>query len=140
MQYFFFIAILSNWFPLSNTLHISQSEWPQILVPAETATRSVQCKKVFFCEFCEISKNTFFKEHLWTTSYMPASFWINSFNLERTSLSLIVSGFWKATLGGDSTALWDLGDFRKWFWALRKSHTIALKVLKVLEENLSGCC
>ena len=23
--------------------------------------------QVFSCEFCEISKNTFFKEHLWTT-------------------------------------------------------------------------
>ena len=24
--------------------------------------------QVFSCEFCEISKNTFFKEHLWTTA------------------------------------------------------------------------
>ena len=24
--------------------------------------------QVFFCEFCEISKNTFFTEHLWTTA------------------------------------------------------------------------
>ena len=23
---------------------------------------------VFFCEFCEISKDTFFTEHLWTTA------------------------------------------------------------------------
>ena len=24
--------------------------------------------QVFFCEFCEISKNTLFTEHLWTTA------------------------------------------------------------------------
>ena len=29
--------------------------------------------QVFSCEFCEISKNTFFTEHLWTT----ASFTMN---------------------------------------------------------------
>ena len=31
--------------------------------------------KVFSCEFCEISKNTFFTEHLWATSssYFNAS-------------------------------------------------------------------
>ena len=44
----------------------------------EAATRGVLCKKVFLeisensqentCEFCEISKNTFFTEHLWTTA------------------------------------------------------------------------
>ena len=25
-------------------------------------------EQVFFCDFCEISKNTFFTEHLWTTA------------------------------------------------------------------------
>ena len=25
--------------------------------------------QVFPCEFCEISKNTFFAEHLWVTAY-----------------------------------------------------------------------
>ena len=25
--------------------------------------------QVFCCEFCEISKNTFFVEHLWTTAF-----------------------------------------------------------------------
>ena len=36
---------------------------------------------------------------------MPASLYINSFNLESTSLSLIVFGFQKATFGGDGRAL-----------------------------------
>ena len=45
---------------------------------SEAATRDVLCEKVFLeisqnsqentCEFCEISKNTFFAEHLWTTA------------------------------------------------------------------------
>ena len=30
--------------------------------------------QVFFCEFCEISKNTFFKEHLWTTASVNSCF------------------------------------------------------------------
>ena len=29
---------------------------------------------VFSCEFCEISKNTFFTEHLWTTASEAAEF------------------------------------------------------------------
>ena len=28
--------------------------------------------QVFFCEPCKISKNTFFKEHLWTTASGPS--------------------------------------------------------------------
>ena len=27
--------------------------------------------QVFFCEFCEIFKNIFFTEHLWTTAFDP---------------------------------------------------------------------
>ena len=30
--------------------------------------------QVFFCEFYEISKNTFFKEHLWTTASVNSCF------------------------------------------------------------------
>ena len=33
-----------------------------------------QDSQVFFCEFCEISKNTFFKEHLWTTASVNSCF------------------------------------------------------------------
>ena len=63
----------------------------------EAATRRVLCKKVFLeisqnsqentnfimketlaqvfsCEFCEISKNTFFTEHLWTTASATSNF------------------------------------------------------------------
>ena len=40
------------------------------------------------------------------------------FNLERTSLSLIVFEFRKATLSSDGEALWSLGDFRICLWAL----------------------
>ena len=46
-----------------------------ILYLTESAKRSEACnfiKKVtltlFSCEFCEISKNNFFTEHLWTTA------------------------------------------------------------------------
>ena len=35
--------------------------------------------QVFSCEFCEISKNTFFTEHLWTTASdkMPLLFFLS---------------------------------------------------------------
>ena len=54
-----------------------------VFLSTEAATRSVLWKKVlqacnfikkdtlgqvFSCEFCEIWKNTFFTEHLWTTA------------------------------------------------------------------------
>ena len=35
---------------------------PAILLKKETLTQ------VLSCEFCKISKNTFFREHLWTTA------------------------------------------------------------------------
>ena len=38
------------------------------------------------------------------TTNIDASIFINNFNLESTSLSLIVFGFQKATLGGDGRA------------------------------------
>ena len=30
----------------------------------------VFCQQVFSCEFCQISKNTYFTEHLWATAYV----------------------------------------------------------------------
>ena len=48
---------------------------------------------------------------------MPASLYINSFNLESTSLSLIVFGFQKATLGGDGRALRSLLGHVYWLFA-----------------------
>ena len=38
---------------------------PATLLKKETLTQ------VFSCEFCEISKNTFYTEHLWTTASRP---------------------------------------------------------------------
>ena len=52
---------------------------------------------------------------------MPASLQINSFNLESTSLLLIVFGFQKATLACDGRALESLGDFRTCLWALSRT-------------------
>ena len=51
---------------------------------------------------------------------LPASLSINYLNLEPTTLSLIVFGFRKATLGGDVRALWSLGDFSTCLGALRR--------------------
>ena len=37
---------------------------------------------MFFCEFCEISKNTFFTEHLWTTASIHGwvvAVWLKNF-------------------------------------------------------------
>ena len=51
---------------------------------SEAVTRGVLYEKVFLekvfsCEFCQISKNTFFTEHVWTTASMRCfmkSFWL----------------------------------------------------------------
>ena len=48
-----------------------------MLINAEAATGGVQKEalaQLFSCEFCEISKNTFFTERLWTTASVN-SFW-----------------------------------------------------------------
>ena len=41
-------------------------ETPKALRPATLLKRALA--QVFFCEFCEISKNIFSTEHLWTTA------------------------------------------------------------------------
>ena len=59
-----------------------------------------------------------------TTNIDARSLSINYFNLECTSLSLIVFAFGKATLGCGSRTLWSLGDLRACLWALfRTSYT-----------------
>ena len=40
----------------------------QIRPEAATRCEKETLAQVFSCEFCEISKNTFFPEHLWTTA------------------------------------------------------------------------
>ena len=51
----------------------------------EISQNSQKNKKVFSCEFCEIFKNTFLTEHLWTTAsvlslskYFPNVLMLNS--------------------------------------------------------------
>ena len=39
-----------------------------LLLRPATLLKKESLAQVFFCEFCEISKNTFFTEHLWTTA------------------------------------------------------------------------
>ena len=55
---------------------------------------------------------------------MAASFHQYWSNLERISLSLIVFGFRKATIGGDGRALYNLGDLGNVFRLFAKFHTI----------------
>ena len=79
------------------------------LIFRETATRGILWKKVFLeilqisqentfmkkknlaqvisCEFCEISKNTFFTEHLWKTGFVfnaKTFVWKNIYNCSGT--------------------------------------------------------
>ena len=59
----------------------------------EKTCARVTCAQVFSCEFCEISNNTFFTEHLWATasvflSLLPDKFsiiilsWVRMFSLK----------------------------------------------------------
>ena len=43
-------------------LEILRNSWKTPVIKKDTLTQ------VFSCEFCEISKNTFFSEHLWATA------------------------------------------------------------------------
>ena len=43
--------------------------------------------QVFSCEFCEISKNTFFTEHLWT----DASIWLDIWECPKYTSDLVIS-------------------------------------------------
>ena len=59
--------IKSTWKHLFQSLFFNKVAdlWPEVcnFIKKETLAQ------VFSCEFCEISKNTFFTEHLWTTTY-----------------------------------------------------------------------
>ena len=49
--------------------HLSQSLFlMKLLVSACNFIKKGALAKLFSCEFCETSKNTFFTEHLWTTA------------------------------------------------------------------------
>ena len=64
------------------------------------ARASFLIKLVFSCEFCEIFKNTFFTEHLWTNPFRSSSF--HSFNvagnkefLKKSSFTLVCRMLWE---------------------------------------------
>ena len=54
----------SSW----NYLEVSSYCRPQAFAGLSLSCRPKTLAQVFSCEFCEISKNTFFTEHLWTTA------------------------------------------------------------------------
>ena len=66
---------------------MSNPFWPNLWKVVDWATRchKINSKKtqalVFSCEFCEVSKNTFFTEHPWTTAsvYLFMNLFIHSF-------------------------------------------------------------
>ena len=55
--------------------------------------------QVFSCEFCKISKNTFFTEHLWTTASEVKNKWLFGRNIVRTFyrnhlITWMLSNYW----------------------------------------------
>ena len=59
--------------------------------------------QVFSCEFCEISKNTFFTEHLWAAASVLAIIWY-----KLLSFPLLGQRFWKETILRSSNKPQDL--------------------------------
>ena len=54
------------------TIYHNSTFWRSVILSTE-ATAEVFAKtlaQVFSCDFCEISKNTFFTEHLWTAAFV----------------------------------------------------------------------
>ena len=60
--------------------HLCQSLFFNKIAGVRPATllKKVTLAHVFYCEFCEISKNTFFTEHFWTTASVKT--WLNLSN------------------------------------------------------------
>ena len=97
----------SNYFIFSKILFQFKNSYKE-LIWLEPATKGVLWKKpqacnfikkeilaqVFSCEFCEISKNTFFKEHLWTTASVWCSNYPNSYFWKALEFYLRVLSLW----------------------------------------------
>ena len=68
------IGVLRNFTKFTGK-HLYQSLCFNKFVEAYNFIKKETLAQVFSCEFCEISKNTFFTEHLWTTAsiYSPES-------------------------------------------------------------------
>ena len=49
------------------TIHVLSTSWQYQIVSGKACNfiKNEALAQVFSCEFCEISKNTFFIEHLW---------------------------------------------------------------------------
>ena len=47
---------------------VQESLFNKVAVLPATLFKKETLAQVFFCEFCQISKNTFFKEHVWVTA------------------------------------------------------------------------
>ena len=59
--------------------------------PPEVFYRNIKKEtlaEVFYCEFCEIFKNTFFTEHLWTTASLHW-FWFQDFSVKNVVFTII---------------------------------------------------
>ena len=50
--------------------------------------------QVFSCEFCEISKNTFFTEHIWATASEKSSYSHYNNNIELTAVNSVLNRRW----------------------------------------------
>ena len=46
----------------------ADSPAPTKVLSISVANKEIKLGRTFSCEFCEISKNTFFTEYLWTTA------------------------------------------------------------------------
>ena len=49
--------------------------------------------QVFSCEFCEISKNTFFREHLWATAFLNCAVFLHHKHSRGVLKIFLVSSF-----------------------------------------------
>ena len=55
--------------------------------------------QVFSCEFCEISENTFFTEHVWATASVPLNFETQITSSPTYKIKMIHSALWRQIKG-----------------------------------------
>ena len=72
-------------------LEISQNSQENICARVYNFNKKETLAQVFSCEFCEISKNTFFTEHLWTTASVEGPpIFVDASNYDPKSLKMVV--------------------------------------------------
>ena len=113
--------------------YISEAATGGALLEASNFIKTETLAQVFSCEFCEISKSTFFTEHVWATASVVSQ----NFKTSRQSKSPnFMQHIWKLNPSGLCRTLNEshLKDDEKWFWFHIKSSFLKIFELRLISK------